>query len=65
MTPETPDWAARKPTHRSHGRGRLRLSRAINARRRLNLPLEDGGETNPKRPAVVVPSFAYLIRPHD
>jgi hypothetical protein len=65
MTPRTPDWAARKATYRSNGRGRQRLSSAINARRGLNLPARDREQEKADRLAVNVPSYAYLLRPHD
>jgi hypothetical protein len=63
-TADTPDWAAGKPTRRSHGRGRQRLTRAIKARRQLNLAPGAGAEPTPDRRAVNLPTYEYLIRTH-
>src|SRR5437667_9522258 len=57
--------AARRRGELTHARGSLRLSRAIEARRRLNTRRAAGSrtETHPHGPSD--PRYAYLTRSHD
>jgi hypothetical protein len=59
------DSAARRRGELTHDRGSLRLSPAIDARRRLNTRRPDGPRTkaNPLGPSE--PRYAYLTQSHD